>query len=957
MDIKECVTRSGAAIWVAICCAIPALHAQPGASNPPAPGVSQIANQEALAHFQVKPGFRVELVAAAPLVQNPVAITFDEEGNLYVAENEGLRPDARGARRAGRVLRLDDRDASGAYQASVVLADNLVWPAGLVFYQGGLFVAATPQIIYLGSVKKGGAAVSPRVVFDNLSDPAQPREPRRLIRNLTWGPDNRIHGLASRLTPPGGGAPALPPGHDFWFDPRQPVLRPEPGGSDSGLAFDNAGTRFSCSFDRPLQKTVYQDIYLERNPFFAAAPALVDSASAVAIFMPQSVDKTAPAEASAVRAPRATWMTNATGLAIYRGQAYPTNYLEDAFVADPVAGVVHRLVLRDAGVLTVADRAKDESASEFLAARDGSFHPIQVVNGPEGVLYVVDVGDEKHAGGILRVTPENLKATDKLSLGQATIVELAVQLAHPDGWRRDTAARLLCEKAGPETRRVVAGVLHQAKSPLARFHAFMVLQATQNLAETNVLRALRDTEPAIRQQGVQFSEAFIRNGAISDSLWNQLVSMRSDASILVRQQLALTLGGIQRPDRPAVLAGLLRRDLANPWMQTAVLASTPDGAAALLVGLAQDAAFRNDLNGRAFLEKLTSMIGVRGVASEVSQAIDLLAGNLLDQNTTFVLLRSLGGGLRRAGSALYLADTTGRLAPVFNRATVAALDESLSATFRANAIGAMEFTALGFAESGDLLLLLLGSGQPAPVQAAAISTLGGYNDVRVATNLVARLRALGPDLRRETVTALLTREERVGWTLAAAAQGQISWADFPLESLQYLRTHADPAIAGAAAQLFGGFAPRNAAIDQFLGALRLNAVAARGREIFRARCVSCHRLAGEGQDLGPDLDGAKVFGRQRLLFLILEPNAQVRDGFATHVLRTRTGEVYVGLLENPNSLTVTLVSTGGVRRVFPRANVLSIEAQPWSLMPEGLEAGLAPQDMANLLGYLLAPTR
>jgi putative membrane-bound dehydrogenase-like protein len=936
-----------------------ALKAQTNASTNAALVPARAGNTVPAGKFIVKPGFRVELVASAPLLESPAAITFDEEGRLYVVENEGLRPNSPGVTRGGRVRRLDDRDAAGTYQASVILAENLSWPAGLAFSQGGLYVAATPEILYLSDVKKGGPAVNQRVVFQNVGGSAQPLDSRQLVRNLTWGPDNRIHGLTSHRGFPGGATPtALPPGHDFSFNPGNPTLTSEPGGANSGLAFDNAGTRFMSSLDRPVQKTLYQDGYLGRNPFFPPAPAMQDVAVAVSVFRPIA----APTGGSPVRPASqaelaSTWMTNATGLTVYRGHAYPTNYVENVFVADAVAGVVHRFILRDTGLMTLADRAPDEAASEFLSSYDPSFHPVQVVNGPEGVLYIVDIGGGNNGGGIYRVVPDNFRPPEKLNLAQATIVELAVQLAHSDGWHRDTAARLLCERGGAEGRRVVAGILHQAKSPLARFHALMVLNATAGLAETNVLRALRDTEPAIRQQGIRLAENFMPNGVVSDNLWAALSALVNDNSIVVRHQLALSLGGVQRPSRLALLSRLLRRDLRDPWIQTAVLASIPEGAGLVLAGLAQDAAFRNDAVGAAFLVKMAAMIGVRGQALEVSQTLDLLAGNSLDQNTTFRLAQALGEGLRQAGSSLGLADSGGRLAAVFTRAAAAALNETLSDLLRANAVGVLQFAPLGFNESGDLLLLLLGTGQPARVQAAALSSLAGYSNERLGTNVVARLSVLGPALRRDAIAALLLREERIAWTVDAAKRGLISWADFPVESVQFLRTHGNPAVSGAAMQLFGALAPRGAAIQRFLPALRLSNTPGRGRDIFRARCAECHRLGGEGEEVGPDLGGAKVVGRERLLFAVIEPGAYLRPGYQTQVLRTRTGETYLGLLENPNSLTVTLVSAGGVRRVFPRANLESIQAQPWSLMPEGLESGLQPQDLANLLGYLLTAPR
>ncbi len=503
----------------------------------------------------------------------------------------------------------------------------------------------------------------------------------------------------------------------------------------------------------------------------------------------------------------------------------------------------------------------------------------------------------------------------------------------------------------------MAGVVQRGQFPLARFHALMVLDAIDGLGETNVLRALRDTDPTLRRLGVRLAENFIHKGSISEALWAQLRSMTGDPSIQVRHQLALTLGGIQRAERFGLLAGLLRRDARNVWMQSAVLSSLPDGADRMLQGWARDPARRTDQVGVAFLTRLADMIGVRGQAGEVSSTIDLLAGNALPPNLAFQVLQALGQGLQRAGSSIALADPAGRLTPLFNQAKLVAVDDSLIPDLRLNAIAALEFLPQGFADSGDVLLLLFGSGQPDRVQAAAISSLCAYREERVGSGLLARWRLLGPALRREAVAGLLTWEDRVGWVLDAAVRGQIQRGDFPLESVQFLRTHSNPAVAAAATRLFGPPGAGDDAIERFLPALRLNPISTRGHEVFRSRCIGCHRLAGEGERVGPDLDGARALGREKLLFAILEPGVRTRPGQTAQVLRAAGGECYVGLVENANPLTVTLVSPGGVRWVFPRINLQSVTPQAWSVMPEGLETGLTPQDMANLLGYLVATPR
>ena len=194
------------------------------------------------------------------------------------------------------------------------------------------------------------------------------------------------------------------------------------------------------------------------------------------------------------------------------------------------------------------------------------------------------------------------------------------------------------------------------------------------------------------------------------------------------------------------------------------------------------------------------------------------------------------------------------------------------------------------------------------------------------------------------MAAVLTRLEN----------GSIRDTDLASTQLDFLRTHRDPAIRQRAVRRFGPApALRSDTVPRFKPALRLKGAAPRGREIFLARCAACHQLGVEGHALGPDLNGLKCFGKEALLSVLLEPNREVRPDYVTYVVETRAGESLIGLLANENPTTITLKQPNGLQAVWPRANIQSIEAQPWSLMPQGWEAGLTPQNMADLLEYLL----
>jgi putative heme-binding domain-containing protein len=329
----------------------------------------------------------------------------------------------------------------------------------------------------------------------------------------------------------------------------------------------------------------------------------------------------------------------------------------------------------------------------------------------------------------------------------------------------------------------------------------------------------------------------------------------------------------------------------------------------------------------------------------------------LDLPQVFALLNALGDGLHQAGSSLALMDPQNRLQRFYSQASDVVANSLVFDPIRVEAIRLMGVGPYTVSSMGDLLLLPLGSGQSETIQSAAITTLGRFNDSRVAPTLIQRWKVLTPRLRSDAVAALLARSSRVGAVLTALETGRIDRADLSPAQVNFLRTHRDPATGQRALQLFGpGPRQHPEAVRRFGPALGLKGAAERGRETFVARCAACHQRGGASQGIGPDLVSARIYGKARILAAILEPNAEVWRDFLPYVIETTQGETFIGLLRGDNAATVSLQPLNGRPVVLPRANIQDLQAQPWSLMPERLEEGLTPQGMADLLEYILRPT-
>jgi len=918
--------------------------------------------------FIVKAGFKIELVAESPVVASPVAMAFDERGRLFVVEMRDY-PNRRDANpRLGRVRLLEDRDGTGAFKTSTVFADDLMLPSGLACYKGGVFVATTPDIYYFKDSDGNGMAEERKLVFTGFGG-TNAVSSDRLISSLTWGPDGRIHGLAARL----GGAIAYEGAtpeqsvllwqDDFSFDPSAARITRETGSGSSSLAFDDAGQKFIGDLNHPLQQVLLDWRYVVRNPFLlepdGTAPVLSPATPIYRYSAAAATNRTGNANSRSQTNPppvAAAWMSQARGMTIYRDYLFPTNYYGNAFIPDTTAGVVHRVVLREAdGLRVTGARAADEASSEFLVSTDPGFHPAQVIAGPDGALYIADFREGGESGRIYRLAPESFEVPKLPQLDKATTLVLVSMLGHTNGWHRETVARLLIEQQDPAALPLLSNVLAHAKSPLARLGALDLLGAARALMEPQLIAALRDVNDRVRAQAVKSSEAFITTeGQVSDPLWNALVRMTTDPSAGVRYQLLLTAGMVNRPNRPRLLAEMARRDLNNEWFRRGVLSSAGANGGELLVTLLADSRVRLHPGGAEMLRQLAVEIGTRGLMNDVAPVLEYLPRAQLEPLTLFGILSALGEGLNRTGSSLALVDPDRRLLGLNAQALALAANAEVAEPIRLRAIRVLGLGAFTYDEIKDALLLLLGSGQSYAIQAEALRALAQGRDPRLLNSLLARWGNLPAPVQTEAMGILIRRNEFLPAILGALENRRIAAASFSSPQLYYLRTHPDPAVQQVVNRFFGaGIPARPAVVGQYRPALLLKGNANRGRPLFLTKCASCHRVNGEGNDLGPTLAIAKTLGKEQMLASILEPNARVAPRYDTHVALLRDGQTVVGVLKAQTDSSMVLDQPGWGRTVLPFANVISRQSGSWSVMPEGLEQGMTTQGMSDLLAYLM----
>jgi putative heme-binding domain-containing protein len=286
------------------------------------------------------------------------------------------------------------------------------------------------------------------------------------------------------------------------------------------------------------------------------------------------------------------------------------------------------------------------------------------------------------------------------------------------------------------------------------------------------------------------------------------------------------------------------------------------------------------------------------------------------------------------------------------------VDYKVAPQLRLQAIRMLGGTSYLFMDLADWYLMLVDGKESLAVQSAAITTLASYNDPRILTTFMARWSMLSPELRKQVVTALLGRVERFNTVLDEIENGRIHAEDLTSAQVNLLRTDVDPAVRQRALRLFGPLTPhRPAVLEKFAPALRLAGDRNNGRDLFQARCANCHRAGEYGRNFGPDLSAIRALSRDRLLSGIIEPNAELNPQYLTYVVETKAGQLRVGLVQRQDSKTVILSLLNDEDVVLPRSNIQDMRLQPWSLMPEGLEVGLTPKTMADILEYILSPTK
>lgn len=957
---------------------------------PQAPG--PLPPQEELASFRLVEGFQIELVAAEPDVVDPVAMCFDAKGRLYVCEMRGYpnRGVGTGPETRGRIRCLIDTDRDGRFDRSTIYADQLRFPMGITPYREGVLVAVAPDILYLQDTDGDGVADKKRVLYTgfNLANIQQ------MVNSLQWGVDNWVYGCAGN---DGGTVRSVEKPQSPTVSLRNRGLRfrpdisgslePTSGGGQYGLTADDFQHWFTATNSQHLRQIVLPDHYLRRHPHLPVTAVTADIPEhgpaarvfRISPFEPWRVERTTRRAGGSDAARFAVtelvpggYFTSACSPCIYTGDLFPPEFYGDNFVCDPANNLIHRERLVPNGSLFRAVRAYADR--EFLASTDNWFRPVFLTVGPEGALYVLDFYREvietplslpddikqqlnlesRGRGRIWRITPKGYQAGPLPDLTQLTREQLAQELAHTNPWRRMTAQRLFLENPAPQLTSHLCQLLQQARGRPARVNIAWTLQGWGTLRPEDVLHLLEDPLAGVREHGLRLAETFLPQNT---TLVQACQRLKNDPDPMVRLQLAFTAGYLPPSTAVEVLEHLLTRHDSDSWLVTAALSSSRG----LEIPLLQKFISRSS-PPLVLCQRLAALIGARGNNGEIATIIDLIAEERWNATLRLNLLEGLGQGMQqgRISLAAWLAqlpqEAQGAIATIkarMEQACRTVTDEQAPASARLVAARLLAYAPLDW--SFSTLQQVLQPLVPTPVQQTALQALASHSDPRVTALLLERYPTFPPATRSLARDILLSRPDRILALLNAIEQRRLPASELSSAQVQQLLTHPNTAVRQKAQTVLAlsGNPDRARVIAAYQRALQMKGDVAAGRQVFQKHCASCHRLDGMGHPVGPDL--LAVLGNKSgedLLIAIFDPNREVDPRYRAYQVTTADERVLTGILTAETPTSITLRRPDGAEDTLLRAAILSFQATPLSLMPEGLEKELQPQDIANLLAYL-----
>ena len=932
--------------------------------------------QEALGRFTVPEGFRVELVASEPDVVNPVAMTFDDRGRIWVTESVEYPRKPAGVGR-DRVKILEDLDGDGRAEKATVFADGLNIPTGVALGYGGVWLLNAPDLLFLR--EKDGKEVSREVVLTGFGR----TDTHELPNSLTWGPDGWLYGLNGvfnrcSIVSKNGKR------YDFtcalWrVHPRTHEFQVVAEGTSNpyGLGWDPEGSAIIevCHWANDHLFHFVETGYYQRQagpypPFTIKIGSITDHGH----------QKTAYC-----------------GLSFLDTDAFPEKYRAHVAVGNIHGGCINVDRLEREGSTY---RAKAEP--DLLNANDAWFMPVSLKIGPDGSLYVLDWYDRYHCsqdaardpdgvdrlkGRLYRLRYGDTPRAPKFDLATETDDQLITRLGSGNIFFRESAQRLLTERAGDKTGNLLSAlkqlVFNGGASRKSRLHALWTLIGSGSLGQEFHQRLLAHDDATFRAWAVRAAGNF---GTVTPAIRERVATLARDPSPDVQLQVAIASRKIKGSDALAVLVDVLAhcgQDKLIPaivWPNLEPLLET-DGAR--FAGLALKPASQNQTlppalvtlmphiiervlsanppNGKAaaFLLEHTLQLApervsdcIAAVSTKISGFNDTQLADLkqhlrpvLEKAQTSKSL-SLSGQLLAARLGLAAIDT----ADVRQRF----LSSTESEATRLQALDAL--IAFRDRELPGSLPAIFSSASP-DFTRRVFAALGRFDQPALADVILAQYPKLATELQPLAIQLLMQREPWARKLLNAVLDNKLPKSVLDANHLRKIVESNDREALWAVEKAFGKIREdrnpeREKVVAEMTAYLRDNiGDPIAGERVFRNLCAQCHTIHGHGGNVGPDLTGNGRGSFDQLVSSVFDPSLVIGPGYQTVTVVTTDGRNLTGLVTEDSAQRVVLRMAGEGEEAVPRNHIKYTRTSKLSMMPEGME-GLDKKELADLFAFL-----
>jgi mono/diheme cytochrome c family protein/glucose/arabinose dehydrogenase len=780
-------------------------RAWPPDVQPMPPESAPLAPEAALKTFYMPPGYRIELVASEPLIQEPVALDWDLEGRLWVVEMPGFMADLTGSNEhepIGRVVVLEDADRDGRMDKRTVFAEGLILARSIKVLDRGILVAEPPNL-WLMKDTTGDLKMDTKELVTNQFGRFE-GDPQNNANGFVWALDNRMYtaGQADVQLRLKNGA----------FEVARTLQRGE-----WGITQDDAGRIYRNTNESAVHVDLVPTMYYARNPNLVRTRGSYDRLATgnedLNIVWPVRPNPgTNRAYQTGIDRADGTLVkfTSVCAPLVYRGDRLPSELYGNVFVAEPAANLVGRIVLeQDARGLTAR---KAYARGEFLASTDERFRPVYITNAPDGTMYIADMyrGIIEHRisiteylrdqilerklntstgyGRIYRVihdsSARDLRPPFPASGGSSA--QLIAALSHANGWWRDTAQRLLVERNDKSIGPAVLALATGSAPWRTRLHALWILDGLDLIDVGTVTKALQDDAAEIRVAAIRIAERWLVEA--NHPIQGAVLARTSDPNWWVRQQLAASLGALPPGARENAVVALLEKAADDPVVMDAAISS------------------------------------LRGVESVALDRLSEAASVASPQKDAAVTM--LGATIARAGEDATVQALLARAA-----------DPGAASWTRAAILRGLEISLLGVAMPGSPAgrgapIASTGKPLPCPTCPGGRAGPGGAYAFARPPDWPSSQPRSGPELR-------LNREPRAFAALAAGTDSLSPRATAVLAKIVW------PGKPGTMA-----VAPLTADEQQRFDT---------GRDIYRNICQGCHQPDGRGQDrIAPPLAGSTL---------------------------------------------------------------------------------------------------